>query len=761
MSNRLLEPTPAVAQPGPLRQHRRSPGRAGRLVERAVSTPRRRILVEGVIVALTLIVLEIVVFNGYFRGETAPPWDFVNHYNTEAYAWWHDGSFFRPADWLPYLWGGYPSTLNLQNSSFYLPVGLTSLLTTFTLHASAVLSAMHVALGALGAYVFGRTFRMRPSAAMVGLVVWFFAAGFYANASHLDIMRSYAWVPWVLACASPRWPWRRWWGVLLATFVFWNAILAMYPGVLIASVYIGAVWVLVLQLTYRPRFVNYLLPLACSVVLAALATLLRFLPFYLTRGISSPGGPDDSILSWRLLSTFFYRYDGQELPNDTTMRSFFLPIVVFAAVAFVKLSQPVVKAAIAAGLTALALGTPGTPWADAAPGLDFSRFTMSDFKVYLLFALCALTMSAVNSIIVDRVPVGHLDGRVTTKAERPSTARAALLVALLAGTIALGVINPHPATEWISAWLILPVAIGVLLLAHTSLARTQLWSVMALVCGLAALSGVAWATTYTPTWSANRLNTENFYYEAPVNTLVMSREDTGELAQRPARLPNRESNPAYLRDAFGNRSFYDGTLRLSGYTNLRGTPTYEKIMVTLSAPGTEPAARAFWMAPGMAIASQDGALPSVEDSTACSEDGRCGLEHSESIAYDPSGTFVYRLDAGATTEVSLNEAFYAGWTATSCSASGECTDHEVFSGSAGQVVVSDIPSGSSTLTLSYALPGKAASWAAFWVALTLVVLWAGVLAVHDRRRRGEYRTAPRWHDSGPLSGSSNHESDSR
>ena len=756
MSSRLLEPSPRPTQVPPRRSHTpRS------LVERALSTPRRRIAAEGLVVALTLLVLEIVVFNGYFRGITAPPWDFANHYNTEAYAWWHDGSFFRPADWLPYLWGGYPSTLNLQNSSFYLPVGLTALLTPFTLHASAILSAAHVGLGALGAYVFGRTFRMRPSAAMVGLVAWFFAAGFYANASHLDIMRGYAWVPWVLACASPRWPWRRWWGVLLATFIFWNAILAMYPGMLIASVYIGAVWVVILQVTYRPRLTAYLLPLVASVTLAGAATLLRFLPFYLTRGISSPGGPDDSILSWRLLTTFFYRYDGPELPNDTTMRSFFLPIVVFAAIAFVKLSEPVVKAAVAAGLAAIAIGSPGTPWADALPGLSISRFTMSDFKVYLLFALCALAMSAINSIILDRFVVGRFDGEPTTKADRLSTVRQSLLVALLAGVTILGVVSPHPAIAWTTAWFILPVATLALLLARMPLASRQLRAVIGLVCALTAVSGLMWATNYTPTWSADRLNTEVFYYEAPVGSLIASRENSGELAQRPARLPNRESNPAYLRDHFGNRSFYDGTLRLSGYTNLRGTPTYEKILSTLSTPATEPHARAFWMAPGMAIVSHGGALPSADDSARCIDLGECGLERSEPVSYDPSGTFVYHLSAGAVTEVSLNEAFYDGWAAASCSPSGSCSDLAVSSGTGGQIVVSNVPQGESTLTLSYALPGKSASWIAFWTALVILFLWAGARAVLDIRRHGGSRQAPRRHDSSPRPGSSNHESESR
>ena len=135
--------------------------------------------------------------------------DFQSHYTTEAYAWWRDGSFLN----------------RIQNSSWYLPVGLVNTVTTFDLQAAAILSAFHVALGALGVYVLAWCRRLRPSAAMLGLVVWFFAAGSYSSASHLDIMRAYSWAPWVLLCASPLWPWRRCWGPVVATFVFWQATL--------------------------------------------------------------------------------------------------------------------------------------------------------------------------------------------------------------------------------------------------------------------------------------------------------------------------------------------------------------------------------------------------------------------------------------------------------------------------------------------------------------------------------------------------------
>ena len=709
---------------------RRSPVRSFR----PLGTPRRRLLVEALAVAGTLIVLEMIVFNDYFRGATSPTWDFANHYNTEAYAWWHDGSFFNPPDWLPYLWGGYPSTLNLQNSSFYLPVGLASILAPFTLHASAILSALHVAFGALGAYVFARSFRMRPSAAMVGLVIWFFAAGFYANASHLDIMRAYAWVPWVLMCASPSWPWRRWWGPVLATLVFWNAILAVYPGILIAGVYVGLVWIIIFQVTTKARLTHYLLPLACSLALAGAATLLRFLPFYLTRGVSGTSGPDGSIFTLQLLSTSFYRYVGANLPNDVTMRSFFLPVVAFAALAFVRFTRPVVWGGIGVAVVAVALGTPGTPWADKAPGLSVSRFTMSDFKVFFLFALCIVAMSAVDAIVSERRLVGAAGANVISRAAVPSGPRLIVLAGLVAGAASLGVNNTQAAGEWITPWLLLLIAVALLLLAARPLTAGQLRLIVLILALTATTSGHHWAMSNTETWSVDRLEaTEYPYFGSPVSALIDSRAAQTSTTQRPGRLPDRGTYLDHSTDPYGNRSFYDGMLRLSGYTNLRGTPTFEKLRATLIDPGAADASRAFWLAQGMVVATADGALPTIEKSNACAAGDSCGLELSEPVSYSPSGQFVYRLAATQPTEVSLNEAYYPGWTVTACSSPGVCTALEATSGAGGQIVL-DVPEGESTLTLTYSLPGSTASWAAFWGAVAALMLWAGVLGAWEARR---------------------------
>ena len=710
---------------------------------------------EALVVVPVLVLLEAVVFGSHYTGARTPPWDFWSHYTTEAYAWWHDGSFFRPAQWLPYLWGGYPSVTNVQNSSWYLPVGLADALAQYDQHAAAVVSALHVAGGALGTYLLARAFGVRPPAAVLGLVVWFFAAGFYANASHLDIMRAYAWLPWVLLCASPRWPWARWWAPPVAVLVIWQAALGMYPGILIAGVYVGLVWVVVNQLTARPPARRYLLPLAAAVVLAGMLTLLRFLPAMLTRGAVPPGDGDTSTWSWDLLGTFLYPYDDPSLPGDITMRSFFVGAPVLAALVLVRRRAPLVRPAAAMGAAAVVMGLPSTPWHGAVatlPGMDVSRFVMSDLKPFGLLALCLLAVAAVDSLVGERSAAGATaavggqlrDGAVgthapsRTRAAAPGALRLVALAALLVGAAAVAVAGPFAPGDWLPQWVLLAVSAGLLLLGGTTLTRGRLRAVVAGLVAAAALSGLLGVFGTPDTWTTPRAPNELASFGAPVDTLTRSRTDEIRTDRRPARAGTVEdlSTRQYLVGP-GGRAFYGGTPGLAGYTNLKGTPTFETIFASLQDPARGEDAWAFWLAPGLAVASPGGFLPDAATTRACAADGACGVDLSRPVRYvtEPEPRYVYELADDGPVDVAFNEAYYPGWRVTACPADGSeaCERIPVRSGAGGQLVAA-VPAGHWTVQLDYRLPGATASWALFGASVAVTLAWAAWLGSRARRR---------------------------
>lgn len=680
-----------------------------------------------------MVALELLVFHEYFSGRSIPPWDFLSHYNTEAFAWWRDGSFFNPTPWMPYMWGGYPATLDLQNSSWYLPVGLMSAATTFDLHASATLSALHVGFGAVGMYVLGRRWGFARPAATLGLTGWFFVSGFYAHASHLDIMRGYAWIPWVLLCASPGLPWRRWWAPPLAGLVLWQGLLAMYPGALVASIYVLAVWVLLLQVLLRPRLRDYVLPLAGALVLAVAMTLVRYLPFALTRGLGSPAPGDQSVFSWGFVGTLFYPYGGAGIPNDITMRSLFLPVVVFALVGLVAWRAPVVRAAAASALTAVVLGLPSLPWSAAVgrlPGMNLSRFRMDDFKVFFLAAVCLLAMAGAARII-DGTPTASGRAPLRVACTRWHLAAGGALLVLSA---LIGAHGPFALEQWLAQWSLIVAAVVIIVIACELPRQTAGLAVLGLAL-LSVCSGLVAITTTSMPWRGDRVGLEQGF-GAPVDDLISQRADDQVTTQRPPRAdPGTGVNDARMFETRWGSAFYSGDLSLIGYVNLKGSPTSETIRAQLLDPATSDRARAFWGAPGVGLALTDGKLPDPAEIERCTRTSECGGGTTvEPISYSRATPLTYAVTASQPQTMSFNEAYYPGWQAEVCASANRCTAVAVSSGTAGELRV-EVPAGRSTVTLRYETPGQTAAWIAFGVGLLGLSVWSAWAYALGRPRR--------------------------
>lgn len=726
-------PTDPAPAPAPDEHGDRPRSRTGWSRDRTV----RAATVLGVLVAL-----EVLVFHEYLTGRSIPPWDFLSHYNTEAYAWWRDGSFFSPPDWMPYLWGGYPGALNLQNSSWYLPVGITATLTTFDLHASAVLSALHVGFGALGMYVLGRRWGFAHVAAVLGLVAWFFVSGFYAHGSHLDIMRGYAWLPWVLLVLSPQWPWRRWWAPPLAGLLLWQALLAMYPGALIAAVYTLAVWVLLVQLTLRPRLRDYLVPLAVAVAAAAAMTLLRFLPFALVRGFGAPAAGDASVFSWGVVGTLFYPYGDPTLPNDITMRSLFIPVTAVVLAGLVAWRTPVARVAAGTAAAAVVLGVSALPWAplvELLPGMELSRFRLDDFKVVLLAATCVLAMAGAHRLVAE-ASTGA--GSARALARRLGATRIGYLVLLVVGAAVLGLHGPFTRTDWLAQWsLVLAGAalVAVAVMTPRGGARVAVvgLTVVTLCSGLLAVEA-----TPTP-WRVDRAAQEAGF-GAPVDDLVArGRDAEADGERRPPRArPGDAVTEMSMLDTVWGGAYYTREPSVLGYVNLKGTQTFETMRAQFLDPAVLPVAAEFWSAPGIALATDgDGGLPDPQDVVACAQDGACGPGvRVTPVSFALATPLVYdvTVPAGGTT-LQLNEAYYPGWAAEVCVAD-DCSAAPVRRGDAAELLV-DVPGGTSTLTVTYRLPGMGAAWVAFGAGLLVLVLWpVGLRLV--RRLRPEQQAVP-------------------
>lgn len=727
-------------------------------------------LVLGVLTALMLL-----IFGDFLSGRTSPQFDFVGAYNAEAFAWWFDGSFFRPMEWAPYTWGGYPTVASLQNSAWYLPVGAVANLTFFDIHAASVLHVLHVVFASVGVYALGRRWGLGVLPATFGLCAAFFVAGFYSNAQHVDIVRGYAWIPWLLFVLSPAWPWRRWWAVPGAAVVLWQVLVGAYPGIIVATVYAGAVWVLAQQLLMRPRLREFLLPLGVAAASAGLLSAIKYVPVLLIKGVGSPTGADDSAFDWGILGTVFYGYSGANLPTDMSMRPYFVPATAVALLAFVPWSTPRARSLGLVVAAAIVVSLPVFPWFDivgSLPGAGLSRFRTSDYRPFILFGTILLAMLALaralgphdgSGPLVPSEDVAHPESggrggaaRIAAAERRAPALRAPgatalFLAALLLLALALA-LTRFDRVDWAAPFTLLlgacagvlglsrPRSVGSVLPEHRALAVLMIFATV--------VSGTVWAFGTTRPWRADRLAAEVGTWGQPVDALIAHRLDPANTAgqatlehrRRPAREPLTEDPmPPIEEQKRYTASYFAGTAAVGGYTNLKGNPGFEAALAAFSDPVRSSAARAFYASPGLGVLRVGSADPALTAITLCADDAEasCGRGFRISPVTSRPGYLRYEVDLAEAAVIDLNETHYPGWSARLCGAQdGDCSDTAVAMGPVGNVAVS-IPAGRWTLDLRYSTPGMALGWLAFaaGVALLAIVVLLQVLVWWVRRRR--------------------------
>lgn len=670
----------------------------------------------GTLLAI-LVVLEFVVFGRYFTGESIPPWDFLGSYNTTAYLWWEKSSFFHPIDWIPNSLAGYPAALILQDSSWYIPVGIAALFGPFTLHASAIVAALHVAFGSVGTYALVKSFRMPFSVATFAAVAGFFAVGYFSNAQHVDIARAYAWAPWILLVLSPRWPWRKFWSIPLASLVLWQAVTGMYPGMIFTSLYVGIVWVAVYQWQDRPSLSSFIGPVALSAVAAALLCAPRILPYFLLSGDTAAELPDTSKFDLSMVGTLVYGYGHfTGFPNDLSMNSFFLPVTVLVLSCFASLRDGISRLALAIGIPAFALGMPFFPWFDftqSLPGLGLSRFTMSDFKVFVVLAAVLLASSGMYRLL-SRSPMSRTV--FWTRFGGAALVAAILFVARKAG--------PFTRSEWLPGFALLVTVLALILIYRVGRLPSRSYLLATAVVALTALSGSVWAMTTTLTWSTPRVAAEKGTYGASVDTLLTERRSAKLETRRPARIPlGAGYDEGVLFSPVWNGSYYLDRDAVGGYVNVKGSETVNRLTTSLMKPESGPALAEFLAAPGLVLSGESTPQRMMD----CVEFAACGDAAALPVRYRP-GEFTYTISASEPTLAVLNEAYYTGWEAQACTAT-DCTMLTTVRNGDGLIQVS-LPKGLYDLKLQYHAPGRAGGWGMF--ALGLVGAFLGAFVRRPR-----------------------------
>jgi hypothetical protein len=373
----------------------------------------------SLVAPLVLVLQNLVIYHGhYFRG-VGIPWDFPMSYYAMVAFWTagiREGVF---PQWIPFQQMGFPFALQLQSGINYLPLWIIPALNIpYTMRAAVVVQCLHVLAGSLGMFALGRHVLGSPRYALVGAVAFQCFGGFYSNAEHIDIVRAFAYAPWLLhvfalgpgeAAALPR-------RALFIPPVLYLFLTGAYPGNVIAA---GILVPLFLGIQLADRLfagVPAVRLLGQGARMAGLGALgvgmaaAQYGPVVLFRDLfvrTDPMAfPREGLWIDHLPGLFL---SNAALPGEISMTSTYvsLPMLLLACCA--------PRSALRSGWTYLATGAVaailvtgdhsplGPLIKNWVPIMALSRFPSSDYRVFVAMPLLVLATAGLRAIVEHRL----------------------------------------------------------------------------------------------------------------------------------------------------------------------------------------------------------------------------------------------------------------------------------------------------------------------------------------------------------------------
>lgn len=377
---------------------------------------------------LALAAQNLGIYWAHYFSTAGIPWDFSMAYYAMVAFWTSTVREGVVPQWLPFQQMGYPFALQAQSGMTYLPFWIFPALNVpYTLRAAIVFQCLHVLLGSAGMFMLSRQWLGSRRLALIAGVAFQCFGGFYSNAEHPDIVRAFAYAPWLLYAFSvgtvptARLPRR----AMLIPPVLYLFLTGAYPGNVIAAGVVLGIFVF-LQLaqaaitgTPPVRLAGLTARLAglgllgCGMASVHLGPLTLFREHY-SRGEPLLGAARFGLGLDHLPGLFL---TNATLPGEVSMTSTYvtLPIVILACFApLAAIRKYWVLAAVAAASALLAAGDLFAlgPFLRALfPLLGLSRFPSSDYRVFVAIPLILFGVAGLRAASDTPLSRASLAGR--------------------------------------------------------------------------------------------------------------------------------------------------------------------------------------------------------------------------------------------------------------------------------------------------------------------------------------------------------------
>lgn len=376
------------------------------VVGKVLKIAQKFLLDNKIIILLVLVIQNILIFYKHYFLGYGIPWDFMHTYLALPYYWIEASRLGVDISWTPFQGMGYPFHMQLQSGFYYLPNWLFVVFNkSYTITSAIIFQDIHVLFGAIGAVFASRFFNLSWKEALLVGVLYQGFGGFYSNASHIDIVRAYAYTPWILGPILGSWsPLNKYLLPSILVLPLWTYLLwtGGYIGISIAvSFTLGIVLIVRIftETTHRKTGLTILFSLVIGMLLVAVAylpPLLQMNEINRTNEILSY-----DYLQWIDLYSLIYPIDYPDLPHNKTMRLGSIGII-----AFILLLSGISKILdwnrwllLTLLLSILmASGILHNILIAYIPPLGFSRFTLSDYKGLLGLVLLLLSIKSFQSI---------------------------------------------------------------------------------------------------------------------------------------------------------------------------------------------------------------------------------------------------------------------------------------------------------------------------------------------------------------------------
>ena len=660
--------------------------------------------------------ISILLFD-YISGTSSPSWDFYGDYYTSAYSWWDLGNFFQPPTYLPYLISGIPSHLALQVSSYYVPVGFVAEIFGYTIENAVRLQFVTILFGVIGVYFLLKSWNFSKSVSLVSSFCYFFTAGYFSNASHVDIVRAWSFLPWLMIAVRPKNNYSNKL-IFIYAFLWFQFFVGSYPGNIASFLYILLFWVVFINRNEKEKIKYNLFFYFKTIVPGILMSSLKWLPFILTG--SGPEITNQIKFTTGILTTLFFPYEGVSnsgdllLPNDVTQRTFFIvPIFIFLMV-FAKKVHKLFFVSIFILVASIILGIDyslNSHWQENLPLLNISRFRTIDFKPGI--AISVTFLSAIG-----------LQNLIKNKSNFRSKINFSFLM-IIAGLTTF-IVYTFKAEDFLQSdlnlglkWVSLSILMLILsfILCMYSLQRVAF---VILFIGVIYI-GHDWTNDYLPTWNNNISATEQVYFGQSSKSLIESKSEI-KLISRPKRIgPSLPiPYPGEMIIQYWNKNELLRNYSTGGYVTIKGEEKFQKY-VDYAVNKDKSVIIDFLSQESTVLFS----TLDVKNSDSCLFEKKCNFFDNtyKFLEYYPNKFKIELNPQESNLYVFINEVNWKGWTAKTCDSNNNCQEVKIVN-LENLILQFEIPKNTKYIIVQYNTPNMEISWIVFWVGMALSIIFS-------------------------------------